>query len=427
MDIISILLLLSEAAFGYFLLWKAGLLKSTRHYVVSALLLGLAFGLRGAAFPYETLDYQNFLHPWVEFFRTNGGFLALKTPVGNYNIPYLYFMALFSLLPLRDLYLIKLLSVFFDLILAWACMLLLGRFTRSVLLRLGLFFAVLFWPTVFLNSAVWGQCDGIYVALAVLGLYLALEDRPVLSMLCITLSFGFKLQAVFLMPIYAVLWMLGKFRWKHFLIFPAAYVALVLPAVLLGRPFLDTITLYFSQTGSIGSGLNYNSPSVFAIFWRIQESEPASTIAIVIAFVYLMNLLAVAWANREKLNDRGILALSVLFAIGIPFLLPHMHDRYFYGADVLTLVLAFALPAAAPAALLTEFASFLGYHAYLKMRFLLYMNYGAWALIGALIIAAVCFADSLHRPWQPPKGKGASSSPTRRPGSHASVRRKIRS
>ena len=67
-----------------------------------------------------------------------------------------------------------------------------------------------------------------------------------------------------MMPILAVLFFRGKFRLRHFLVFPAVYVLLVLPAVLIGRPFIDTLTLYFSQTGSIGSGLNYNSPSIFA-------------------------------------------------------------------------------------------------------------------------------------------------------------------
>lgn len=406
-DFITVFLLLLEAAFAFFLLWRAGLLKDRVSLLVSALLLGLAFGLRGAVFDYETLDYQNFLNPWVEFYRNYGGFKVMSTPVGNYNIPYLYFMALFSYFGLRDLYLIKLLSIFFDVLLAWGSMRLLGRFTESRATLLGCFFAVLFWPTVFLNSAVWAQCDSIYVALVVLGIWLALEDRPVLSMLCITLSFGFKLQAVFLMPIYAVLWMYGKFNWKHFLLFPAFYVILVLPAVLLGRPFLDTITLYFSQTDSIGSGLNYNSPSVFAIFWQIREPQPASTIAVIIAFVYMANLLAISWTQRAKLNDKAILALAVLFAVGIPFLLPHMHDRYFYGADILTLILAFAMPAFSPMALLAEFASLLGYHAYLKMRYLLTMNYGAYALLLCLALAVLCLVKSLQEGASAkPKGRG---------------------
>jgi len=84
-------------------------------------------------------------------------------------------------------------------------------------------------------------------------------------------AFGFKLQAVFVLPVYAVLWMTGKIKWYHFLLFPAGYVALVLPAVLLGRPFWDTVTLYFSQTGSIGDAMNYNSSSIFALIRHVEN------------------------------------------------------------------------------------------------------------------------------------------------------------
>lgn len=405
MDWITITLLAAEAAFGLFLLRRSRLLESRRAWIVSILLTALAFALRGLVFDYETLDYQNFLHPWCEFFRTNGGFRALATPVGNYNIPYLYFLALFSYLPIRDLYLIKLLSVFFDVLLAWSCAMLLGRVTGNRARRLACYFTVLLLPTVFLNGAVWGQCDGVYVSLLVLGIYCALADMPVWSMLCLTLSFGFKLQAVFVMPLWAVFWMQGKINWKHLLLFPAAYVLLVLPAVLLGRPFLDTITLYFNQTGSIGSGLNYNSPSIFAVFWQLREPEPASTIGIAAAFIYMVNLLAVAWVNRKQLNDRATIALGLLFAIGIPFLLPHMHDRYFYAADILSVVLAYAIPALWLAAPLTQFASLLGYHAYLKMRYLLPMRYGSAALILSLALALIGLLSSFLQEKKPHRKK----------------------
>lgn len=383
------LLLLAEALFAFFLLYKAGVLDNTRRMLLSALLLAGAFILRAACFSYETLDYQNFLRVWVDYFRQHGGFAALKHPIGNYNIPYLYFLALFSYSDIYDLYLIKLLSVFFDVVLAYAAMQLAGKCTESIPRRLGCFFTVLFLPTVVLNGALWGQCDSSYTALAVLGIYLALDDRPVAAMVSMALSFGFKLQTVFVMPVYVALWMNGKFKWKHFLFFPLTYILLILPAVLLGRPFMDTLTLYFSQTGSIGSGLNYNSPSVFAIFTHVQDEAAASTAAIVAAAVYMTVLLVFAWFRRGKLDNRSAVALSLLLAVGIPFLLPHMHDRYFFAADVLSVVLGFAVPCLLPLAGLTQFASLLGYHAYLKMRYLLPMRYGAQALLAVLAVTLV--------------------------------------
>lgn len=397
MDITVAILICLEALLACWLLYHSGALRSTLSIFLSALLLGVAFGLRIWCLDYETLDYQNFLTVWVDFFRQNGGFSALRYPIGNYNIPYLYFLALFSYLPVDDLYLIKLLSILFDVLLAWSAMGIVRKLGGSEKARLGCFFTVLFLPTVVLNGSLWGQCDSIYVALALMSIYWALEGRPVLSMMAITLSFGFKLQAVFVMPVLAVLWMQGRFQLRHFALFPLFYVLLVLPAVLLGRPFVETLTLYFNQTGSIGSGLNYNSPSIFGIFWHVENEALAAKLAIAAAFVFMTLVLVICYVNRNRLTNKAMLAVAVLLAVGIPFLLPHMHDRYFFAADILTVVLAFSVWQLSPAAVLCQFASLLGYHAYLKMRYLLPMRYGSWALVVTLIMAAILLAGELRR------------------------------
>lgn len=395
MDVRVILLLALEALLAFWLLYRAGLVKRPAAAIVSVVLLALAFALRGLALDYETLDYQNFLTRWVTFFRENGGFRALAQPVGNYNIPYLYFLALFSYSGIRDLYLIKLLSILFDVLLAWAAARLLGRVTESVPARLGCFFAVLFLPTVVLNGALWGQCDSIYAALALLGVALALEKRPAAAMVCAALAFGFKLQAVFVLPVYALLWMRGDLKLRHFLLFPLTYVLLVLPAVLLGRPFLETLTLYLDQAGSVGGGLNYNSPSVFAFFRSVADEAGAARLGIAAAFAFMLAVLLLCFLFRRRLSGRAVLAAALLLAVGIPFLLPHMHDRYFFAADILSVVLAFSAWEYLPAPLLTQFASLLGYHAYLKMRYLLTMDRGAWALIAVLLLSAAALARAL--------------------------------
>ncbi len=396
MDLFTVLFMALLAGFGLFLLWHEGLLRTRLSWLLALALLLAAFGGRLVCFDYETLDYQNFLSRWAAFFRQYGGFLAMKYPVGNYNIPYLYFLALFSYLPVRDLYLIKALSTLFDLLLAWGVLRLVDRFTGSAVRRFCAFFTALLLPTVFLNSAVWGQCDSMYVAPLLLGLDAALRKRPRLSVVLAALAFGFKLQAVFVLPVWAVLWMSGRIKGRQLLCFPAAYLVLVLPAVLLGRPFLETVTLYFSQTGSIGSGLNYNSPSIFAIFWHVENEEAAAVLAIVAAALFTLNMLGVAWVQRRRLSDQAVLALALLFAIGIPFFLPHMHERYFYPADILALVMAFAFPLLSAAALLTQYASLLGYHAYLKMRYLHPMRYGSAALILSFALGLICFLQGLE-------------------------------
>lgn len=398
MDTRVILILTAEAVLSFFLIRRAARAKKLRHILCIVLLTLAAFISRYFALDYVTLDYKDFLSRWVDYFRNNGGFSALSQSVGNYNIPYLYFLAAFSYSDINDLYLIKLLSIFFDILLAYGSALIISRFADSKVRIIACYFTILMLPTVFLNGSLWGQCDSTYAALAILGIYCALDDRPILSMVLAALSFGFKLQAVFILPIYAVLWFKGKFKIWHFAVFPAAYVLLVLPAVLLGRPFLDTITLYFNQTGSIGDGLNYNSPSVYSMFqYSLPEkyNSLASTLGIAAAAVYMICVLVICYVNRNHLTEQSILGAALLFAIGIPFLLPHMHDRYFFAADILSALIAFEAFEFSALPILVQFASLLGYHAYLKGRYLLLMDRGAWALIIALILTMWFFISTL--------------------------------
>ena len=92
LPVISILLIF--AVFSVFLLWKKGLCRDFYSISLCAAITVLALVIRWAVLDYETLDYKNFLTHWVSFFKANGGFKALARPVGNYNIPYLYFLAL---------------------------------------------------------------------------------------------------------------------------------------------------------------------------------------------------------------------------------------------------------------------------------------------------------------------------------------------
>ncbi|MEA4895186.1 MAG: conjugal transfer protein TraL [Oscillospiraceae bacterium] len=375
--------------------WYEGLLKKNRYLLITVLALGLCFAFRGALMDYRSGDYNSFLAKWVDYFRINGGFKGFSESIGNYNVPYLYFLALFSYIPLNDLYLIKLLSIFFDVVLAFGMMKLAGVFTRSVPKRLSAYLITLLLPTVVINGAKWGQCDSIYVSLAVLALWLALSDRPKLSVAFFALSFGFKLQAVFILPVCLVLVFAKKLRFFHLFIFPAVYIAEIMPAVFFGRPFFDTLLLYFNQADSVGNGLNYNSPSLFSMVSGNVNVAALSALGIACAFIFVCAILIWAWSKRQNLGNEAILGITLLFTAGIPFLLPHMHDRYFYMVDVLALLPAVLWASYTPAAVFASFASLLCYYAYFNSAYLLPLRYGAFALIALLIIYFTFTAEKL--------------------------------
>ena len=79
-----------------------------------------------------------------------------------------------------------------------------------------------------------------------------------------------------------------------------------------------------------------------------------------------------------------------------PFYCRHFERAGVTEADILSLAFAVAAPAYFFLPLLCEFASLLGYHAYLKMRYLLLMHWGAAALAFVLIVTLVFTAAQLH-------------------------------
>lgn len=379
--------------------WTAALLPlrsaETRRFRLLAVLSGAAVLARLLCLETATSDFTDFLAPWVERLRT-GGFSMLGQPIGNYNVPYMTLLALFARLDAPPLYLIKLSSILFDLLLAVTAGLLL-REAGGSRERQGLaFLLTLCLPTVFLNGAVWGQCDSMYVSLGLLALWLCLRGHPVLSMAALGLSFSLKLQAIFLLPLFLPLLLAKKLRWRHLPVFFLAYLLAVSPALLAGGNVMDTLLFYLRTASTAGTALTYNAPSMYSLlfFYRVDNQALAANAGIGAAFLACVVLCALLFRARKRLTNRSFLYAALLFCLLLPLLLPHMHDRYFYFCDVLSLVCACLQPwrlgLAAP---LCQFASLLGYHAYFFRRFLLPMRYGFLALLMVLLLTAWVFVE----------------------------------
>lgn len=400
MDYRILAILLLEALFAFWILLKSDSFADSHGAAVCAVLLALAFTARLSVFDHVTTDYTWFLKQWVEYFRQNGGFRALKGSIGNYNIPYLYFLAAFSYFSIDDMLLIKALSTLADVFLSWTCMMLVRRGGGSRLSSVICFFIIMFLPTVVINGAMWAQCDSIYVSLALLGILLALDGKPLGSMIAISASFGFKLQAVFIMPVWLVIWIWKKYKWYYFLAFPLTYFLLILPAVIAGHPIGEAITLYFDQMDTVGPAMNYNSPSLTALMRNVTDAnkDTVSTILIVSSFATMFSVLFFAILCRSRMTDHLFICFTALTVIIIPFLLPHMHDRYFYAADVLTVVIACCVPQCFPAAIFCQFGSLICYLAYMKTYYLRLGNIfltndrGAVSMLLALVVICLRIA-----------------------------------
>lgn len=388
MDTFTAVCLIMIFALALLLLWREKLFESKALFAAAFAFTALALVIRASLLDFESGDYLTFLAPWTQFFRDNGGFAALRYSLGNYNPPYMYFLALFSYFDISELYLIKLLSVLFDVLLAWACMKLLGLYTGSRAKLLGVFLAVLFLPTVVINGAYWAQCDSIYAFFGIYALYLGLRGRGCASMVSLAACLAFKLQAVFIIPVFFILLLAKKLRWRQLLVFPAAYIVFMLPALLAGRPFVETMTLYFAQAGTVGDAMNYNAPSLTSMFQWSGNTESWSTLLIAAAFALVLASYAVAAVKCRELDDTVFLGFALLLAMGIPYLLPHMHDRYFFISGVLALVLAFRDRRFFPIPLLAELASLHCYYAYFVRYYLVHPRIGGIFMLIALLLTA---------------------------------------
>jgi Gpi18-like mannosyltransferase len=82
-------------------------------------------------------------------------------------------------------------------------------------------------------------------------------------------------------------------------------------------------------------------------------------IAVVVAWVVL------TWRKGVPTGRAELILLALVSVELVPFVLPNMHDRYFYLADTFSIVLAFMMPDIWFIALLFQLVSGLSYSIYL--------------------------------------------------------------
>lgn len=304
-----------------------------------AIIAGLLIA-RFAMLGHESRDYQVFLSDWLAQMRDASGWSALKMDIGDYNMPYLYLLFALAKLAKFDLYYIKLFSIVFDLLAAWFSARLVQRKYPDARTAFAVFATVLAVPTVLLNSSYWGQCDAVFTALALGGILFGLEGKSRRAWLMLALAFSFKLQTIFFVPAFILLAAMRRIRWQDVWVFPVGFFATLLPALIAGKPFADTISIYVKQTDSYPA-LEWNAPSVFRLFGTNDDFAIFNTVGIFLAGTACAAIFYMLWQRRATLNEGQIIEAAFLFALVIPYLLPRMHDRYFFPADLLSVVCFF--------------------------------------------------------------------------------------
>lgn len=326
-----------------------------------SILFILSILLRLALIDFKSGDYESFLKPWYNFIHTNGGFLALKQKFADYNMPYLYLLTLATYLPLKKIVAIKLISIIFDYILASVAFFAIYKITKNKSKAIFSFFAILFLPTVVLNSALWGQCDVIYTTFALISIIALITNRPQIACIFFGISLAFKLQAIFIAPLFLFLFLNKKIKFKDLLWIPTMLLIAVLPVIAIGKPIKEALLVYIQQAGTY-KFLTMNAPNFYqwlpnSHFEILNKAGLIFAAAITIGFVTLLY----TRKNKTDTTPQAILSIATFFALLVPFLLPTMHERYFFLADILALLLAIIQPRLWPIPTLIITASFFSY------------------------------------------------------------------
>lgn len=299
-------------------------------------------------------DMKECLLVWFDLLKQEGGINGLSHQTGDYNLSYQTLVAFLTYINFNPIYLIKISSVIFDYILAVWVALIINDYYRekepnrakilwNVPLPMWSFFAILFVPTIVVNSAVWGQCDAQYTSFCIGTLFFLRRKLFIPSAICLGFAFACKLQAIFILP-FLCAYVLKEREYKLLLYIPITLFAFWITGIfayIQGRDMLSTIELYVRQTGDYQQ-MYLNFASFWGIFGKYTYDyqvfgKPAVVITLLICLIG-----TIYYVGSKKFSDiSSFYSFATWYVWTVVLFLPCMHERYAYMVDVLLVILCF--------------------------------------------------------------------------------------
>lgn len=246
--------------------------------------------------------------------------------------------------PIKPLYAYKILSILFDYLLAIAVAVVVGIVSSDNKKNNALiaYFVVLFSPIVILNSSAWAQCDSIYVFWVIIAVIFLFKEKYFLTFIFLGMSFSFKLQAVFILPFFLLIYFVNKkFSIFNFVIIPLTMLITGLPVLLFGRSVFDIFLIYSDQTNRY-TKVAMNYPSFWSILFNVNSTDYYNSQKFAAVFLTIVVLAAIMlWCiiNNVELTNQNMIYLAFILSYTCVLFLPQMHERYGYLYEILAIVL----------------------------------------------------------------------------------------
>ena len=303
-------------------------------------------------------DYTTFLKLWYDAYSEGNIIDALGKilETSNYSPIYNYWLIICAQLHIPAILGIKYFTFLFSLLLSFVVTKIIC-FINKEKFNYVLFSIIMIVPCIFIEYTSWGQCDAIYTSLALLGFYFALKKKSKLSFMFIGLSFAFKLQFLFIVPVMFLMLILKDnsgekyLKWKDLWIATLMYVVNLLP-VIAGESLVDLVLVYFNQASYDNrlsgecANLCYLVQCICQLLegnGNVDASNTIYTISLyscIIITIVILVLLLVHFIKKYKtgVNPNELVFIGLLFSFVMVFFMPKMLDRFYYIAVMLSIV-----------------------------------------------------------------------------------------
>jgi Gpi18-like mannosyltransferase len=323
----------------------------------------MSFAIKLQFIDYKSGDYTKYLGAWITHIRQAGLLNAYADNFSDYSLLYLYFLGIGdALLPTGNmLYTVKIITFMGEFFAAYWIYRIVALYYDNArsLMPFMLSLLVLITPSVIANGAIMAQCDIWYTAFLLGAMYYIFARRPNMALLYGGLAFSFKLQAILLAPFLLVCLLRRTIPWGKIWIIPAVYVVTCIPAWIEGRPLTELLSIYFSGYQEKLIGISWNAAN-FYIFSDGYDYTLIDRLGVTAAAISTLFMVYLTYRRgAAAVTPVGGMLLATLFAGWLPMLLPGMHDRYFFVADIFSLVLACLRPSWWPITALFQAASLL--------------------------------------------------------------------